>query len=104
MPSNYEVRRAADLTCPPHANEYIFRFDKSLASKYFKMACDAKGIADLRLHDLRHEATSALFEGGWDIPEVATVTGHKDWRNLKRYTNLRPDQVAKKGQLKLVSE
>ncbi|WP_257803391.1 site-specific integrase [Burkholderia glumae] len=97
VPPDYEMRRAADPFCPPHPNEYIFRFDKSLASKYFKMACDAKGIADLRLHDLRHEATSALFENGWDIPEVAAVTGHKDWRNLKRYTNLDPANVAKKG-------
>ncbi|WP_257835051.1 site-specific integrase [Burkholderia glumae] len=98
VPPAYEAMRRADSSCPPHANEFIFRFDKSLASKYFKMACDAKGIVDLRLHDLRHEATSALFEGGWDIPEVAAVTGHKDWRNLKRYTNLNPAEVAKKGQ------
>ncbi|MDR6445622.1 hypothetical protein J2794_001713 [Paraburkholderia terricola] len=35
-------------------------------------------------------------------PEVAAPTGHKGWRNLKRYTNLDPAQVAKKGRLKLV--
>lgn len=35
-------------------------------------------------------------------PEVAAVTGHKGWRNLKRYTNLDPAQIAKKGRLKLV--
>ncbi|MBI0327662.1 site-specific integrase [Burkholderia plantarii] len=102
VPPAYEAMRKADPKCEPHPNEFIFRFDKSLASKYFKMACNAKGIADLRLHDLRHEATSALFEDGWDIPEVATVTGHKDWRNLKRYTHLSPEQVAKKGRIKLL--
>ncbi|MEW9584299.1 tyrosine-type recombinase/integrase [Paraburkholderia sp. DGU8] len=102
VPAEYAAKRAADPAVPPHRNEYIFRFDKGTASKYFKQACDAKGIADLHLHDLRHEATSALFEAGWQIPEVAAVTGHKDWRNLKRYTNLDPAQVAKKGRLKLV--
>lgn len=102
VPEGYVAKRQADSTLPPHRNEFIFRFDKGTASKYFKQACDAKGIVDLRLHDLRHEATSALFEAGWEIPEVATVTGHKDWRNLKRYTNLDPAQVAKKGRLKLV--
>lgn len=102
VPEAYAARRAVDPALPAHRNEYIFRFDKGTASKYFKQACDAKGIVDLHLHDLRHEATSALFEAGWEIPEVATVTGHKDWRNLKRYTNLDPAQVAKKGRLKLV--
>jgi integrase len=102
VPPEYAEKRAADPKTPPHKNDYIFRFDKGTASKYFKQACDEKGIVDLHLHDLRHEATSALFEAGWQIPEVAAVTGHKDWRNLKRYTNLDPAQVAKKGRLKLV--
>ncbi|WGS50826.1 site-specific integrase [Paraburkholderia sp. D15] len=102
VPDVYVEMRKADSALPPHKNEYIFRFDKGTASKYFKQACDAKGIVDLHFHDLRHEATSALFEAGWQIPEVAAVTGHKDWRNLKRYTNLDPAQVARKGRLKLV--
>jgi site-specific recombinase XerD len=51
------------------------------------------------MHDLRHEAASALFEAGWEIPEVAAVTGHKDWRNLKRYTNLKPEDIAEKGRV-----
>ncbi|WP_322105883.1 site-specific integrase [Paraburkholderia sp. J41] len=103
VPEAYAEKRAADPAVPPHKNEYIFRFNKGTASKYFKLACDEKGIVDLHLHDLRHEATSALFEAGWEIPEVATVTGHKDWRNLKRYTNLDPADVARKGRLKLVT-
>lgn len=81
------------------ADGRIFPYQPGTVSKYFKWACDAKEIADLHLHDLRHEATSMLFEAGWDIPEVAAVTGHKDWRNLKRYTNLDPAEVAKKGRL-----
>ncbi|SAK69339.1 integrase family protein [Caballeronia pedi] len=102
VPEDYARKRAADPRHPPHKNEFIFRFHKGTASKYFKQACDAKSIVDLRLHDLRHEATSALFEAGWEIPEVATVTGHKDWRNLKRYTNLSPAKVARKGRLEIV--
>jgi hypothetical protein len=42
---------------------------------------------------MRHEATSRLFEAGFDIPEVSLVTGHKDWKMLRRYLNLRPDQL-----------
>jgi integrase len=45
------------------------------------------GIEDLRFHDLRHEATTRLFEKGLNIMEVATITGHKDLRMLRRYTH-----------------
>jgi integrase len=50
----------------------------------------------LRFHDLRHEAISRLFEMDWDIPEVAAVSGHRDWGQLKRYTNLKPENLLKK--------
>lgn len=62
-------------------------------SKYFKAACDALGIVDLHFHDLRHHGVSLLFEQGFDIPRVAMVSGHKSWSNLKRYANLRPEDM-----------
>lgn len=40
-------------------------------------ACRLRGLQDLRFHDLRHEATSRLFERGYDIPEVARFTLHE---------------------------
>jgi integrase len=53
-------------------------------------------IADLRFHDLRHEAISRFFEMGLTIPEVSLISGHKDSRMLFRYTHLRPEAVATK--------
>jgi site-specific recombinase XerD len=50
-------------------------------------------IIDLRFNDMRHEGISRLFEKGWQIPEVAMISGHKDWKMLKRYTNLRPENL-----------
>lgn len=50
-------------------------------------------IDDLHFHDFRHEATSRLFEAGYDIPEVAQFTLHESWATLKRYTHLRPERV-----------
>jgi len=50
----------------------------------------------LKLHDLRHEATSSLFERGLTIPEVSSITGHKTLSMLGRYTHLRPDSVLKR--------
>ncbi len=54
------------------------------------------GIFDLRLHDLRHEAISRFFERGLSVPEVALISGHKDFRMLARYTHLRAEDVVEK--------
>jgi len=53
-------------------------------------------IQNLRFHDLRHEATTRLFEKGLNIMEVAGITGHKDLRMLRRYTHLKAEDLAKK--------
>ncbi len=53
-------------------------------------------LKDLRFHDLRHEATTRLFEKGLNIMEVASITGHKDLRMLKRYTHLKAEDLARK--------
>lgn len=75
----------------------IFPRDAQTFSKYFREACEAQGIPDLHIHDMRHEGTSRLFEAGFPIQEVALVTGHKDWRHLRRYTNLKPESVHARG-------
>ncbi len=59
----------------------------------FRRACRELKIEDLHFHDLRHEGTSRLFEAGLSIERVALVTGHKDWRMLRRYTNLKPEDL-----------
>jgi integrase len=74
---------------PP--GERIFAIEAGTLSKYFTEACRALSIPDLHLHDMRHEGTSQLFEAGYEIPQVALVTGHKRWDNLKRYTQLKPE-------------
>ncbi len=59
--------------------------------------CDRAGIDDPRFHDLRHEATSRLFELGiFDSMEVASITGHKILTMLKRYTHLKAEDLARK--------
>jgi integrase len=71
----------------------IFPYAPDSISTAFRRACRELEIEDLRFHDLRHEATSRLFEAGFTIEQVALVTGHKDWKNLRRYTNLRPEAL-----------
>lgn len=53
-------------------------------------------IEDFHFHDLRHEATSRLFEKGLSMMEVATITGHKTLAMLQRYTHLDAADIAKK--------
>jgi integrase len=77
-------------------DDRLFGFSPQTMSKYFHEACVALSIPDLHLHDMRHEGATSMFEEGYRIEEVALVTGHKDWRNLKRYTNLRPESLTKK--------
>ncbi|SPP92755.1 site-specific integrase [Bradyrhizobium vignae] len=54
------------------------------------------GIDDLRFHDLRHEAISRFFELGLTIPEVATISGHRDATMLLRYAHATSSAVFKK--------
>uniref|UniRef100_E6PNC2 Putative Site-specific recombinase, phage integrase family n=1 Tax=mine drainage metagenome TaxID=410659 RepID=E6PNC2_9ZZZZ len=57
---------------------------------------DPAFLADLRFHDLRHEATSRLFEKGLGVMEVASMTGHKSLAMLKRYTHVEAEKLAVK--------
>ncbi|WLQ15384.1 site-specific integrase [Hahella aquimaris] len=77
----------------PRNSEYIFPYYEKTISTAFTKACQLNGIEDLRFHDLRHEATSRLFEAGYSIVEVQQFTLHESWGVLKRYTNLRPENL-----------
>lgn len=71
----------------------VFPYQASSVSTAFTRACSKVGIDDLRFHDLRHKATSDLFRSGLAIPQVALLTGHKTWTQLKRYTHTKPEDV-----------
>lgn len=74
----------------------LFKLKADSVSNYFPIVCEKAGISDLRLHDMRHEATSRLFERGFTLMEVASITGHKTLAMLKRYTHLSPQDLAEK--------
>lgn len=87
---------AAILKGIPVVDERILPYEPESISASFQRACNRLGIEDLRLHDLRHEGISRLFEQGLDIPEVAMISGHLSWATLKRYTHLKPANVLEK--------
>lgn len=73
----------------------VFPHNSRSVGAAFRRACGLLEIEDLHFHDLRHEATSRLFEAGLTIEKVALVTGHKDWKMLRRYTHLKPEDLHK---------
>lgn len=89
----YTPEAWALVTAQPRTSEYIFPYDPRSVGAAFTRACHLLGIEDLRFHDLRHEATSRLFERGYQIHEVAQFTLHESWNELKRYTNLKPENL-----------
>jgi integrase len=71
------------------ADSKIFPVKVNTITTIFPRAKNALGIEDLHFHDLRHEGVSRLFEQGYQIQEVALVSGHRDWKMLARYTQIR---------------
>jgi integrase len=82
-----QPRKHARIFTRHDTNEAL---NERTVGKYFIDAGTFLGIEPhVVLHDLRHEGVSRMFEKGYTIPEVSLVSGHQDWGNLRRYTNLR---------------
>lgn len=89
--------RAIELIKLVKKNEsYLFPIHGASVGKAFRRITDRLKIEDLRFHDLRHEATSRLFERNLQLMEVSAITGHKDLAMLKRYTHLDAEKLALK--------
>lgn len=92
------TRALAILEALPRDHGRIFPTTANAIRLAWERARDKAKVADLHFHDLRHEAISRLFERGLSVPEVALISGHRDYRMLFRYTHLRAsDLVAKLG-------
>jgi hypothetical protein len=74
----------------------IFNITPHAITIAFRRACKRSGIEELPFHTLRHEAVSRLFEKGLSLAEVATISGHKTWSMLKRYTHLKAEDLVQK--------
>ena len=91
------LRRLPSFGC----DEYLFPADRGNVRfagkqlhlwdirKPFQAACARAGIKDLRIHDLRHMATTILFLSGIPKAIIRKLTGHRS-RELERYEHLSP--------------
>lgn len=80
---------SAIIETMPRSKGPIFPYSTDAISAAFTRACAVLGIEDLHFHDLRHDGVSRLFEMGRTIPQAASVSGHRSWSSLKRYTHFR---------------
>lgn len=87
----------AIIKAMPRKKNEIFPYTTDAISAAFTRACLFLGIntddmpdeGRLHFHDLRHDGISRQFEMGKTIPQAASVSGHKSWQSLQRYTHLR---------------
>jgi integrase len=67
-----------------------------LSHQWARIARDA-GCPDLRFHDLRRHAITRLYlETKLSDMEISLISGHKSMKMLRRYSNLRGSDLAKK--------
>jgi integrase len=85
----YEIIKRQPRPLCPTSEDRIFPVNVKTITTIFPRAKNSLGIANLHFHDLRHEGVSRLFEQGYQIHEVALVSGHRDWKMLARYTQLK---------------
>lgn len=72
----------------PRSDERIFPVSHVTISRRFVNACQLLGIEDLHYHDFRHLAATRLAEIGYTVPQIASITGHKTWKMVARYSHV----------------
>lgn len=83
-------------TIPHFIDGKVFKTTAEGLKKSFERARKRADMEHFNFHNLRHESITRLFERGWNITKVSAVSGYKDLSSLKRYTNLRASDLAKK--------
>ena len=72
----------------------IFPYNpKSVCTAFTRARSEAGVSRPVRFHDLRHKAITDLFGIGLNVPQVALMSGHRDWQTLKRYTHVKATDV-----------
>jgi integrase len=61
--------------------------------KAWRRICKQAGLADLRIHDLRHSYASVLVSHGASLPLIASMLGHASAATASRYSHLFVDPM-----------
>lgn len=88
-------RAVALLRLLPRDGASVFRLAPGLRDALWRKARTRAGIADLRYHDLRHEAITRLARK-LDVLDLSRVSGHRDLRMLRRYYHPSASELAER--------
>ena len=94
LPMNQTVYEVISSLPPRVDTPYLFveedgkRISPDKVTMAFKRACEAAGINDFRLHDLRHHFASWLAMSGQNQRTLMELLGHKTPAMTARYTHL----------------
>ena len=59
----------------------------------WEIVCERAGLADLRIHDVRHAFASRALALGESLPMIGRLLGHSEVETTARYAHLAPDSV-----------
>lgn len=71
----------------------LFPLSETRLKHYFRKAARLAGCADVRFHDLRHEAISRMADRGLNLGELGAQSGHRSAQMLLRYVNGRSKDI-----------
>lgn len=84
----------------PHQNHCPWVFPNPETNKpYVSIFCawntarEKAGLADVRIHDLRHSFASLLINSGRSLYEVQKLLGHTQIKTTQRYAHLAPETL-----------
>ncbi len=91
-------REAAAMGQPFAEPEFVFPASRGEGHaiglrRAFQKACDAAGLADVRVHDLRHSFASFAIADGASLFLVGKLLGHSNARTAERYAHLSGDPL-----------
>jgi integrase len=70
---------------------------RGYASQSIRKALRKAGLADCKIHTLRHTLASRLVQNGMSVYEVREILGHTDIKTTMRYAHLESKQVTSKA-------
>jgi integrase len=82
------------LLAPP--NERVFPISTNSLRTSFEKLRRLAGMPQLRFHDLRHESISRFHEMGLTLPEIQSISGHRELSMLQRYSHANQMHLRKK--------
>lgn len=94
-----DLRRHLDKFAAPGPDGFVFvgvkgnQLRRSNFSKYWADACEAAGIKDVHLHDLRHTGNTYAAEAGASLRELMNRMGHSSTRAALVYLHARDDRA-----------